>query len=420
MQPRCLWQSTAPVAPPTREFEGVLTADVAVIGGGFTGLSTALHLAQQGVRAVVLEARQIGFGGSGRNVGLVNAGMWVRPRVVVQTLGPEYGYRLLSLLGNGPQLVFYLIAQHDIRCDPLHTGTLHCAPDRRGELDLQERYKQWRELGASVALLDAEETVRHTGSELYRCALLDARAGTIQPLAYARGLAAAAISAGADVFTDSRVLRWSRNGTLWDVQTDKGTLRANWIVMATGAYTEGLLDEVRTQQIHLPYFNFATQPLPEDLRREVLPNRHGVWDTCNVLRSFRLDRDGRLVVGSVGTLGGWHERIHRDWARRTVLKAFPRLQNVQLEFGWEGTIDMTDDNLPRLHQIDSKVLCITGYNGRGIAPGTVFGRELARYITGAVPESELPLPVSRPRAATLRTLREAAYRFGSSVVHLID
>ncbi len=416
---RCLWQSTAPDAPPTAPVQGSLSADVVVIGGGFTGLSTALHLAKQGARAVVLEAREIGYGGSGRNVGLVNAGMWVRPSVVVEALGAEHGHRLLTLLGEGPRLVFDLIGQHDIRCDPVHNGTLHCSPDRRGEAELLQRYTEWRELGAPVSLLSEAETVRRTGTGLYRSALLDARAGTIQPLSYARGLAGAAIAAGARIFTNSGALRWERDGTAWSVATRDGKVRADWIVVATGAYTDGLREDIRTQQIHLPYFNFATQPLPAELRQSILPGNHGIWDTRSVLRSFRLDRDGRLVVGSVGALSGWHERVHREWALRSARKAFPQLKAVRMEFGWDGTIDMTDDNLPRLHRIEPQVICITGYNGRGIAPGTVFGRELARYITGELPENQLPLPISDPRRAKFGSMREAVYRMGASAVHWI-
>jgi glycine/D-amino acid oxidase-like deaminating enzyme len=415
----CLWNVTAPAAPATDSLLGSIDADVVVIGGGFTGLSTALHLALGGARVVVLEAREIGYGGSGRNVGLVNAGLWVKPSVVLDALGQERGHRLLTLLGGAPQLVYDLVQRHDIRCEALHNGTLHCAPNRRGELDLEARHAQWRELGAPVTLLDGEETVRRTGTTLYRRGLLDARAGTIQPLAYARGLARAAMAAGAQVFTRSAALERQQHGKAWRVVTANGSVTADWVVVATGAYTQSLQAELRAQQIHLRYFNVATEPLPEDVRAEVLPGRHGLWDTCKVLRSMRRDADNRLVVGSIGSLDRGHAAIHRAWAARLVKRTFPRLGQVRFAYAWDGIIDMTADSLPRFHKPGTNVICATGYNGRGIAPGTVFGREIAGHILGQTQEADLPLAISAVQPARRRMLDEAIYRLGSSAVHSV-
>ncbi len=192
-----LWEKTAPAAPPTTALRGDHRSDVVVVGGGYTGLSTALHLAEAGAGVVLLEAAEIGFGGAGRNVGLVNAGMWVQPDVLVQTMGKDRGEALLDLLGGAPRLVFDLIEKHEIACEAVHRGTLHCAVGPAGLKELQEREAQWRRRGAAVELLDAAETARKTGTTAFAASLLDRRAGTIQPLAYARGLAHAAIAAGA-------------------------------------------------------------------------------------------------------------------------------------------------------------------------------------------------------------------------------
>jgi glycine/D-amino acid oxidase-like deaminating enzyme len=416
---RCLWNATAPAAPSTQSLHGSIPADVVVIGGGFTGLSSALHLALGGVRVVVLEAREIGYGGSGRNVGLVNAGLWIRPSVVIDGLGQERGHQLLALLGGAPEVVYELVERHGIRCEAQHNGTLHCAPNRRGELDLEARHAEWHELGAPVTLLDAAETARRTGTGLYRRALLDMRAGTVQPLAYARGLAQAAIGAGVQIFTQSGALECRREGHAWRVVTANGSVTAHWVVMATGAYTQALGSDLRAQQIHLRYFNVATDPLPEDVRADVLPGRHGMWDTCKVLRSWRLDAEGRLIVGSIGSLDRGHASIHRAWASRLARRAFPQLRQVRFEYAWDGIIDMTTDSLPRFHKPATNMICATGYNGRGIAPGTVFGREIARHILGQTQEADLPLPISPVRPAKRRALAEALYRLGSSAVHSV-
>ncbi len=292
-----LWEKTAPAAPKTAPLQGEITADVVIVGGGFTGLSTALHLAEKGVRAVVLEGVEIGYGGSGRNVGLVNAGMSVMPDDLPGVLGQKYGDRLLDVLGNAPKLVFEIIEKHGIACEVEKQGTLHCAVGESGVRELQNRYAQWVSRGANVKLLDARETEAKVGTRAYAASLLDLRAGTIQPLAYARGLAHAAIAAGAQVFTASPVTGAEEQNGKWLVRTAQGSVRADWVVVATNAYTNAPWAEVRAELVHLPYFNMATKPLSDNLKKSILPERQGVWDTKEVLSSFRFDRQGRLVFG---------------------------------------------------------------------------------------------------------------------------
>jgi glycine/D-amino acid oxidase-like deaminating enzyme len=212
---------------------GELRADVAVIGAGFTGLSAALHLAEAGASAVVLEGVEIGFGGSGRNVGLVNAGMWVMPDDLPGELGEVYGNRLLHLLGDAPRLVFELVEKHEMACEIERSGTLHCAVDAKGSAELRERARQWQARGAPVHLLDAQQTACKVGTEVYFGSLLDLRAGTIQPLAYARGLAAAAIDAGARLFTSSPVVAAQEVDGGWLVRTSGGSVRTKWVIVAT-------------------------------------------------------------------------------------------------------------------------------------------------------------------------------------------
>ena len=261
-----LWELTAPPAPPTSTLKGEVRADVAIIGCGYTGLSTALHLAGAGAKVVALEAVEIGFGGAGRNVGLVNAGMWLAPDEIVKRLGPHYGERLLKLLGDGPSEVEALINKHGIDCELVRNGTLHCAAGQSGLAKIEERHAQWGARGAKVELLGREETARRIGVDIYAGSLLDMRAGTIQPLAYARGLASAALAAGAVIHTQSPVRSAERTGKAWRLKTDGGIVAADWIVVATDAYAEGAQwAQGKREQIRVPYFNFATRPLAPEL-----------------------------------------------------------------------------------------------------------------------------------------------------------
>ena len=414
-----LWWRTAPPAPERVALDGEVIADVAIIGAGYTGLSAALHLAEAGASAVVLEAADIGFGGAGRNVGLVNAGLWITPDAVVAALGDDRGERLLELLGEAPQRVFDLIERYGIECEAMRTGTLHCGVGAAGRAQLEQRAAQWQSRGAPVQLLDREQTAARTGSPAFSAALFDSRSGTIQPLAYVRGLAHAAISRGARIFVGSPAVATQHDGTCWKVLTPSGAVRAQWIVVATDAYSQGPWSIVREEQVLMPYFNFATAPLSAAMLAAILPKREGAWDTRLVLSSFRLDAAGRLVVGSIGALSGVAASVHEAWAHRYLRRIFPQLGAIAFEASWFGRIGMTDDNIPRLHRFAPNVVGFSGYNGRGIGPGTAFGRLLAQLVSGRLSEADVPLPVTEPLRARLRSLKAAAYELGSGASHLV-
>jgi glycine/D-amino acid oxidase-like deaminating enzyme len=413
-----LWERTAPPAPQLRPLRAAIDVDVAVVGAGYTGLSAAVHLVEGGASTAVLEAAEIGFGGSGRNVGLVNAGMWVMPEDLPAALGEIYGERLLALLGDAPRAVFDLVEKHKIACELERRGTLHCAVGRRGLAELKERARQWQSRGAPVRLLDSDETAAKVGTSAYAGSLLDERAGTIQPLAYARGLAGVALELGAHVYISSPVIECKEDGVAWTLRTPEGSVRADWVIVATNAYSSGPWADIRDELVRLPYFNFATKPLSDNLRRSILPERQGAWDTRKILSSFRFDQQGRLVFGSVGALRGAGTTIHRDWARRALRKLFPQLGLVEFETEWFGMIGMTEDSLPKFHKFGRNIVSLSGYNGRGIAPGTVFGRCLAQLALGAIDETDLPLPLRDPAPAKHRVASEALYEIGAQLVHL--
>jgi glycine/D-amino acid oxidase-like deaminating enzyme len=412
-----LWEKTAPAAPATTPLQGDTNADVVIVGAGFTGVSAALHLAEAGRRVILLEGNEIGFGGAGRNVGLINAGMWVMPDDLPGELGAVHGERLLDMLGNAPRLVMELIGKHDIACELERNGTLHCAVGEDGLKEITERASQWQKRGADVRLLDAAETAKRIGTTAYAGSLLDMRAGTLQPLAYVRGLARAAVAAGVVIHTGSRVTATERDGSGWKVRTERGSVAAPWVIVSTDAYSTGPWESVRREQVHLPYFNLATRPLPPSVLSTILPGREGVWDTKEILSSFRLDQAGRLVFGSVGALRHGGAAVHVAWAKRSLKRLFPQLGPVEFECEWFGKIGMTDDALPRFHRFADNVVGFSGYNGRGIAPGTVFGRTLAQLVLGEIAEADLPLPFTDPKEPSLRPLKEAYYEAGAQIAH---
>ena len=417
-----LWEASAPSAPQTPPLRGRIAVDVAVIGAGYTGLSAALHLAEAGRSVAVLEAAEVGFGASGRNVGLVNAGMWVLPDELPKRLGATHGARLLQTLGDAPSVVFDLVARHGMDCEAVRHGTLHCAVGASGLAGLRARAAQWQRLGAPVRLLDAADTAARTGTLAYAGSLLDLRAGTIQPLAYARGLARAALAVGAAVHTASPVVAVEDRGTAWRLVVDGGgQVDADWVIVATNAYTllAGPWSALASELVRMPYFNMATRPLPDALREMILAGREGAWDTRTVLSSFRLDAAGRLVFGSIGALRPPGHAVHRHWGRRALAKLFPQLGDVAFEHEWYGWIGTTSDALPRLHRLARQVVAFNGYNGRGIGTGTVFGRELARLVSGQASAEELPLPMVDVSPIAWKPAREAFYEAGAQLAHAV-
>jgi sarcosine oxidase len=413
-----LWEATAAPPPATARLDRDVSCDVVVIGGGFTGCSAALHLAQGGANVALVEARHIGHGGAGRNVGLVNAGLWLPPDNVEARLGTEAGGRLNAALADGPSLVFSLVEQHGIDCDAVHAGTLHCAPNAAGFADLARRFAQQTKRGAPAELLDVAAAQAALGTNHYRGALLDRRAGTIQPLSYVRGLARAAINAGATIYEGVAARHIAQEGNGWRVETEAGQITARWLLMAVESYATGGVPSPVMTRVH--YFQIATQPLPDQLAATILPGGQGAWDTRTVMTSFRMDRNRRFIIGGMGGLAGLPGRLNRDWARRKLAQIYPALADQPIQHAWAGIIGMTGDHLPRLIRLGERGLSISGYNGRGISPGTVFGKVLAEHVLS---EGASPLPLetgAAEPAPMLQGLREQAFEWGAAAFHVAD
>ena len=363
---------------------------------------------------VLLEAARVGHGGSGRNVGLVNAGLWLPPDTVAARLGKGPGEALNATLAAAPSRVFELIEQHAIACEPQRAGTLHLAHAPGGLTDLRRRAAQAQARGAPVTLLDADEAARRTGSPRFHGALFDPRAGTIQPLAYARGLARAATTAGARIFEHSEVRTCAHHGGQWVLRTDGGKLRARRLLMATNAYHRA------AEGTHLPdlpvvqFFQIATEPLGHNIAGDILPGGEGGWDTGTVMTALRRDAGGRVILGGMGAGGALHE----GWARRKLTRLFPRLYDAPLAHVWSGRIAMTHDHLPRLLRLGPEGLAVFGYSGRGIAPGTVFGTAAATALLSGQ-EDGLPVAAVDNHSEALSALRTLGFEAAARLVHLM-
>ena len=204
-KPMSLWDDTSTETIRVRKDDLNNRVDVAIVGAGYTGLSAAIHSTEKGMSCHVIEAEHVGYGGSGRNTGLVNAAAWLPPQDVIKQLGEKAGKKFVDIFSDAPSFVFGLIEKYNIECEVTNTGTIHAAHGKVGLLDLQYRKTEWDRLNAPVNLLSADETAELTGTRCFYGALVDNRAGTINPMGYCRGLARAALNNGAKLTTNCRV-----------------------------------------------------------------------------------------------------------------------------------------------------------------------------------------------------------------------
>ena len=405
--PKSLWAATAPPAPNTPRLEGETRADVAIVGGGFTGLSAALHLGETGAKVVLLEAAEPGWGASGRNGGQVIAGFKFDPGELTPKFGPEGGARLAEFGGGTADLVFELIERHQISCAAARTGWIQAAHCAKAQHTLEARVGHWQRLGAPVEIMDAKAVATATGTDIYTGAMLDRRGGVLQPLAYARGLAKAAQGAGARIHGESPARRIVPDGKAWRVETPQGAVTADQVLLCTNAYTDALWPGLARSVIPAFSYQIATVPLGDNLRAGILPNGEGVSDTRRLLRYFRLDPQGRLILGGRGRFKETEEPAFYRGIANELRGLFPRLEAVDLEFHWSGQVALTLDHMPHLHELAPGVTAALGYNGRGVAMATAVGKLLAERVQGR-PLVDLPLPASPLKPVPFHGLRQPA------------
>ena len=402
-----LWAATAVPAPATAPLDTDAQADVIVVGAGYCGLSTALHLAERGVRVVVLEAKEIGFGGSGRNGGQVIPGLKHDPSELLRMFGPEEGQRLVDFAKGTADAVFELIDRHGMDVPRTRQGWIQGAHTPAALQLAERRTRDWQAQGVAARQLDRNETARLLGTDKYFGGWLDPRGGGVQPLSYARELARAAQAAGVVIHTGTPVTQLTQAHGKWQAATDHGPrVTAERVVMCTNGYTDGLWPGLRKTIINANSFQVATEPLPEAIRKTVLPEGHVSSDARNLLLYYRLDHAGRLLMGGRGTFREPDAGQPGDWSHleHVVAKLFPQAAGVPIAYRWCGHVAITRDYLPHLHEPAPGLLIDIGCQGRGVGLQTRMGQALAQYVA-AGDRKALPVQPSDMRPFPLYGLR---------------
>ncbi len=411
-----LWAETAIAAPPTPPLDRSVKMEVLVIGAGYLGLSASLHLAEAGVEVVALDAEVPGWGASGRNGGQIIPGLKYDPDELEAMFGRERGERLWRFAGRTADIVFDLVDRHGLATEAQRTAWVQGLHSPAAVARAGSRAAQWQRRGAAVEYLGAPETAAIAGTERYLGAFVDRRAGALHPLSYARELCRATLALKGSVHGRTRVTALTRNGARWRAATSTGaTVEADAVIVATNAYANGLVDGLAPSIVAANSLQIATAPLSLAQRRAILPGGEVLSDTRRIIRYWRLDRDGRLIMGGRGPYR--EPGPARDWTHlvRDVRELFPHLGDIEFTHRWGGRVAIHPDYLPKLHRPAPGLLVAIGCQGRGIGWQTAMGAELARLAREADYDPVLPVtPIAPIRFHAFKafgvTATIAAYR----------
>ena len=380
-EPQGYYAASAGTERPFPRLSGQAAADVCVIGGGYTGLSAALHLAVAGARVVLLEAAGIGFGASGRNGGQIHTGLRKDQAELERWLGEAHARDLWNLTEDSKALVRALIVKHGIEC-ALKDGLVIAAHNRRALRALTEdtahiaaRY------GYDARMMDADETAQKLGTRNYPGARLDMGGGHLHPLAFARGLAVAADGAGAVIWEHSRARQIEERSGHVHIACNGGSVTADKVLLACDAFSGAIAAQLEPYIAHVESFIVATTPLPPHLAETIVPSDVAVADTRHVLDYYRKSADNRLLFAGRES----YFRMPRDIAalvRPRMLRVFPALKDIHIEYAWSGTVGITATRMPHFGQLSERVFFAHGYSGQGVALATLGGKLLAEAALG--------------------------------------
>jgi glycine/D-amino acid oxidase-like deaminating enzyme len=418
--PSPLWMALSREQFEAPALEDVVNADIAVIGGGISGLATAIELSRRGHDVVLLEAAKVGYGASGRANGQVISALTRHGPAAIRSIWPaERGERFIGLIRGAADALWDLVDRYGIDCDARRSGWLQPAHTPGRAKRVASLAMQWAQTGTQTAAVSKAEMARRLGTTAYHGGWEHRGGGHINPYAFTSGLARGAVSEGVRIFEKSPALRLSRDGGGWIVHTPGGAVSVAKVVFATAAHTGNLWPQLRRSIVPVTSYQTATKPLGH-LAEAILPNDEASSDTRMDLQYFRKDRDGRLVSGAALAIQFAASRRLPALVVRRLRAMFPDLPNNPMTHFWGGRIAMTIDRLPHLHRSSDGLYAWIGCNGRGLALACAMAPVLADAVEG-IPDTELAVRPTEPsavpfHAVTTRVARMILpwYRFKDS------
>jgi gamma-glutamylputrescine oxidase len=363
----------------TAPLPGDETTDVAIIGGGITGVSAALHLAEKGYKTTLLEAEHIGWGASGRNGGQALPGFGASQSKIKSLVGAANAKKLWDMSVDAVDLLHAQIQRFNIPCDPV-IGYLHAAVKPRHVRELQETQDELADLGAPTGeLLQGDALRARLNSPRYLAALTDNIAGHIHPLNYTLGLARAAQAAGARLYTQTRVAAVTPGKTI-AIRTPNGTVTASWLLIAGGAYLGGLMRPLAGYIMPVGTYIIATEPRADV--KNLIPNNEAVADLNFVLDYFRRSADDRMLFGGRVSYSTLPPPSLKDSMLKRACRVFPQLQNARVEYLWGGNVDISVNRAPHFGRLADNILFTQGFSGHGVALTGLAGKLAAQAIAG--------------------------------------
>jgi gamma-glutamylputrescine oxidase len=421
--PLSLWRETATPARARQMLAGTIGADIAIVGGGYTGLSAALAAIERGLQPVVIEASDVGFGASGRNGGVVSTKFRVSLSDMARHHGVEVARRMNRLGHDAMDCVERNVESYTITAAGFaRTGNLRCAHNQRALAALTDEAKTARETfgDTSLTILDARETAAETGSESFVGGVLNSHAGVIHPLSYARGLAQAVRQRGGRIFERSPVLTITQQPNGIELVNEGGTVKAERLVIASNGYSDlaSATGTVRGAVIPFRSAMVVTEPLPQEMFATLVPHGRSYSETRRMMRWFRRI-DDRLLFGGRGAFGKTDSQAAFEALETAMKQIFPQLAGKAVTHRWSGLVAMTLDSLPQIGLINPRTAFSLGYNGTGIAMSSLLGRHALDLVMGGNPDLAL-MRRARPQNIPFYSLREPAVRTVAGWYQFLD
>ncbi len=382
------WTDTVSAWPETPAGELPEVCDTAVIGGGITGLSTALHLARRGANVVLFEQNQIGWGASIRNGGMTLTGLKLSPEKLIKKYGLSEARKYYQASLDAIDFAEKFITEENLDCDYKRHGALWAAytPGHYEALKKSQELLQ-NTFNHETHLVPVDNIKTELGSDYYHGGLVDPLSAGLNPAKYVAGLLEKALAAGVKIFQQTPVEKFDKNASGFQIHTSRGSVTADHLVAATNGYTPPGLPWLRRRIIPIGSYIIATEPLEDAVAGEIIPKNRMVYDSKKYLSYFRLTPDRRLLFGARTSFAGQDNRTAAAVLQRWTYDVFPQLQGVKTDYYWSGHVGFTFDQMPHLG-VNDGLYYATGYCGHGVAPGLYFGSHLARLISGE--KTDLP------------------------------